>query len=65
MKVKTLIAFNDLKAGKLREVGETFEVDSERFAEIIKAHKEPLVAKVSTRKRKAAKAEEAEKPAED
>lgn len=46
MKAKTLIKFQDLKEGKLREVGEEFECSQERFDEIIAAHDAPLVEKV-------------------
>lgn len=39
MKVRTLVRFNDLKEGKLREVGDEFTVTKERFAEILKVGK--------------------------
>lgn len=46
MKVKTLIAFNDLKEKKYRKVGEEFICSKQRFQEIMNAHKEPLVEEV-------------------
>lgn len=39
MRVTTTSRFNDLKENKVREVGDTFEVSKERYAEILKVGK--------------------------
>lgn len=36
MKVKTIVRFNDLKEGVIREIGDEFIVSKERFEEILK-----------------------------
>lgn len=55
MKVRTVVRFNDLKAGKVREVGEEFTCAKERFEEILKVG--PFVEEVPA-KRRAKKDEE-------
>lgn len=42
MKAKVLVEFYDLKADKLRSVGDTFELSPERFDEIMKRGREWL-----------------------
>lgn len=36
MKAETIVKFHDLKAGKIREIGEQFTVSKERYLELEK-----------------------------
>lgn len=36
MKAETIVRFRDLKAGKIREIGEQFHVSKERYKELEK-----------------------------
>lgn len=51
MKVKTLIAFHDLKEDKDRKIGDVFICSKQRYQEILKAYKEPLVEEVADTKK--------------
>lgn len=53
MTVECIVQFKDIKANKVREVGERFEVTSERMKAINSTKYGELVREVKTRKSKA------------